>query len=109
MTMPVIMMMIVAMMMVMIVMIVAVAGFEKIRLDIEDAVEIERAALQHVGDRHLAALGAMQLGIGVDAADAGLDLRKLGLGDEISLVQHDDVGERDLVLGFRRILEPVRQ
>ena len=32
-----------------------------------------------------------------------------GLGDEIGLVEHDDVGERDLVLGFRRVLQPVAQ
>ena len=33
----------------MMVMIVAVAGVQKFRLDLEDAIEIERAALQHVG------------------------------------------------------------
>ncbi len=29
--------------------------------------------------------------------------------DQIDLVEQDDVGEGDLVLGFRRVLEPVRQ
>ena len=93
----------------MVVVIVAVAGFEKFRLDLEDAIEVERAALQHVRQRDLATLGAMQFGVRIDAANARLDLGKLGLGDEIGLVEHDDVGERDLVLGFRRILEPVAQ
>ena len=97
------------MMIVVMVMIVIVAGLEEFRLDFEDAVEIERAALQHVRQRHLAALGAVQLGVGVDAADARLDLGEFGLGDEIGLVQHDDVGERDLVLGFRRVLQAVAQ
>ena len=60
-------------------MIVIVAGVEEFRLDLEDAVEIERAALQHVGQRHLAALGAVQLGVGVDGADPGLDLGQFGL------------------------------
>ena len=31
------------------------------------------------------------------------------LGDEIGLVQHDDVGKGDLVLGFRRILQTIAQ
>ena len=94
---------------VMVVMIVIIAGVEKFRLDLQDAIEIERAALQHVRQRDLAALGAMQLGIGVDGADPRLDFGQFGLGDEIGLVEHDDVGERDLVLGFRRVLEPVAQ
>jgi hypothetical protein len=29
--------------------IVVIAGFQKFRFDLEDAIEIERAALQHVG------------------------------------------------------------
>ena len=91
------------------VMIVAVAGLEKFRLDLEDAIEIERAALQHVRQRHLAALGAVQFGVGVDGANPRLDFGQFGLGDEIGLVEHDDVGERDLVLGFRRVLQPVAQ
>ena len=104
---------VIVIMMVMIVivvmMIVIVAGLEEFRLDLEDAVEIEGAALQHVGQRHLAALGAMQFGIGVDGANPRLDFGELGLGNEIGLVEHDDVGERDLVLGLGRVLEPVAQ
>ena len=69
--------MIMAMMVIMVM--VMIVDFEEVRLDVEDAVEIERAALEHVGKRHLAALGAVQLGIGVDAADARLDFGKLGL------------------------------
>ena len=92
-----------------VIMVVVVAGLEEFRLDLEDAVEIEGAALQHVRQRHLAALGAVQLGIGVDGADPRLDFGEFGLGDEIGLVEHDDVGERDLVLGFGRVLQPVAQ
>src|ERR1700682_5635352 len=86
-------------------MIMVVAGVQKLRLEFEDAIEIERAALQHVGQCDLAALGAMQLGIGVDGADPRLDFVEFSLGDEIGLVEHDDVSERDLVLGLRRVLE----
>src|SRR4051812_25999600 len=84
----------------MMVMIVSVAGIEKYRFDLENAIEIERAALQHVGQCYLATLGAMQLCVRIDAADPRFDFRQLRLGDEIGLVEHDDVGERDLVLGF---------
>ena len=101
--------MIVVMAVMVMIVIVIVAGLEKFRLELEDAVEIEGAALQHVRERHLAALGAVQLGVGVDGADPRLDLGKLRLGNEIGLVEHDDVGERDLVLGFGGVLEPVAQ
>ncbi len=97
------------MMVVVVVVIVTVAGVQKFRLDLKNAIQIERAALQHIRQRDLAALGAVQLCVGIDAADAGFDFGQLGLGDKVGLVQHDDVGERDLVLGFRRVLEAVAQ
>src|SRR6201999_2222587 len=93
-------MMMVVMIVVMMIMVVIVTDLEECRLDLQDTIEVESAALQHVRNPDLAALGAMQLGIGIDAADARLDLGELGLGDEIGLVEHDDVGERDLVLGL---------
>src|SRR5579863_558974 len=86
--------MIVVVMMVM--MIVIVAGLQEFRLDLEDAIEIEGAAFQHVGQRHPAALGAMQLGVGVDGANPRLDFGELGLRNKIGLVEHDDVGKGDL-------------
>ena len=49
----------------------------------------------------------MQLGVGIDAADAGLDLAQLALAHEIGLVDQDDVGEGDLVLRLRRILKAI--
>ena len=42
---------IMTMAMIMIMMIVVVAGFEELRLDLEDAIEIEGAAMQHFGHR----------------------------------------------------------
>ena len=92
--------------MIVVMIVVVIVDFEELRLDLHDAVEIEGLALQHVVDRHVAALRAMQLGIGIDRADARLDLAKLGGRDEIGLVEDDDVGEGDLVLGLRRVAQP---
>ncbi len=52
-----------------VIMIVTVAG-QKFRLDRDDAIEIEGIAAEHLGQRNLAALGPMHLGIGIDAANA---------------------------------------
>src|SRR5215475_3186823 len=48
--------------------------------------EIERIALQHLLQRNLRALGAMQPGVWVDAADARLGLAQFRIGHEIGLV-----------------------
>src|SRR5689334_12662824 len=88
----VIVVMMIMVVMVMIVVMIMIVGFEERRLDFQDSVKVERAALQHIRQRHLAALGAMEFGVGVDAADARLDFSELGLGHKIGLVQHDHVG-----------------
>ena len=68
-------MMIVAMVMMMIVvMLVSFLFLQKFRLDVEDAVEIEGVAAEHVGDVDLRALGAVQRGVRIDGADARLEL-----------------------------------
>ena len=51
----------------------------------------------------------MQLRIGVDPPDARLDLGEFGGRHEIGLVEHDDIGEGDLVLGLRRVLQAIDQ
>jgi len=51
----------------------------------------------------------VQAGIGVDAADASLDLAELVGRHQVGLVEQDDVGEGDLVLRLRRVLEPLQQ
>ena len=66
------MMMAIAVIMVMLM--IMIVGHEEIGLDVEDAVEIEGAALEHVGERDVALLRAMQRRVGVDRADARLDL-----------------------------------
>src|SRR5437773_461694 len=64
----------VVIMSVIVVIVIMVIAFEKIRLDIENTIEIEGIASQHFGNRNLAALGAVHTRIGIDAADARLDL-----------------------------------
>jgi hypothetical protein len=82
-------------------------GLEEGRLDVEDAVEVEGIAAEHLRDVDLGALGAVQAGIGVDGADARLDLAQLGGRHQVGLVDQDHVGEGDLVLDLGRVLEPL--
>jgi len=49
-------------------------AFEELRLDVEDTVEVEGVAAQNLAERALGALGLVHLGVGIDAADARLDL-----------------------------------
>ena len=49
----------------------------------------------------------MQPGVRIDGADARFDVAEFGGRDKIGLVDQDHVGEGDLVLGFRGVLEPV--
>src|SRR6185312_1360861 len=59
-------------------MVVMLVCRQEIRLDVEDAVEIESVAAEHFVDLDLRALGAMDLGIGIDGADARLDFGQFG-------------------------------
>jgi len=81
----VIMMMIMVVMMMLVGAVLVVAMFvivvmlvrrKEFRLQFENAIEIERAALQHVRQRHLTALGPMQFGVRVDRADTTFDFRQ---------------------------------
>ncbi len=90
-------------------MLVLVLAGEEIRIERNRALEIERAAIQHLGDRHVAALGAMDAREAVDRPDARLDLFQLLRGNQVGLVQHDHVGEGDLRLGLLAVIEPCQQ
>src|SRR5215472_2218618 len=92
---------------VIVVMVSAVA--EEFRLDLHDAVEVEGIAPEHLRQGNPAALGLVQLGVRIDAADARLHLAERVGFDQIGLVEQDDVGERDLILCLRRVLEAVLQ
>src|SRR5262252_5303546 len=102
MIMPMIMIMIVIM-----VMMTTVA--EEFWLDLHDAVEIESITPDHLRQRNPAALGLVQLGVGIDPADARLHFAERVGFDQIGLVEQDHVGECDLILCLRRVLEAVLQ
>src|SRR5579871_339026 len=103
----VIMAVLVIMVVIMAMRVIVAVAFQKRRLYVEDAVEIEGVAIQNFVERNLSALRLVQAGIGIDAADTRLDVAQLFGRDQIGLVDEDDVGERDLVLGLGRVLEPV--
>lgn len=70
----VIMMMVVVVTMIVVMMVVmTVTGVQELRIQRQDAVEIEGTTVQHLGDVDGAALGAVTHGIGVDLVDPRLD------------------------------------
>ena len=97
------------MMVAVLVVVVVIVDVEKVGFDVQDAVEIEGAALEHLGDRDVAFRRLMQARVGVDGADARLDFGQLRRCDEIDLVEDDDVGEGDLVLRLRSVAQARRQ
>ena len=97
------------MMVVVVIVVIVLVDLQEGRLDVEDAVEVEGVAAEHVVDRDVGARRLVQLGIGVDGADAHLDLPQLGRRHEVGLVEDDDVGEGDLVLRLGRVAQPVLQ
>src|ERR1700722_6775549 len=98
-------MMVVAAVVVMVVVIVVLLAYEEVRFDIENAVEIEGTALEPIGKGGVTLLGSMQRRVRVDGADARFDLAQFGRADKIRLVDDNDVGEGDLVLGFGRVAQ----
>jgi hypothetical protein len=70
-----VMMIVAVVMTVAVIMVVIVAiALEEFRFDVEDAVEVEGVAAQNFVERDLGALGFVQPGVGIDGADARLDL-----------------------------------
>src|SRR5580704_15177893 len=90
-------------------MVVLVCRFEEMRLDGENALEVERIALQHFSNRQRAALRAVQPRIRIDGPDTRYDLTQLRVRDEIGLVDQDHISECDLVLGLRRVAQAIFQ
>ena len=96
------MVMVVVVAMMVIVIMVVLIDLQKLLLDVEEYdVEVEGAAFEHVLDLHVAFLGPVQPRIGVDGADAPFELLQFLRGDQIGLVEQDDVGESDLFSGLR--------
>ena len=94
-------------MIVLVVMVMVTVAAEEFRLDLHDAVEVEGIAPEHLRQGNPAALGLVQLGVRIDAADARLHLAERVGFDQIGLVEQDDVGERDLVLRLRSVAQAV--
>src|SRR5579872_420351 len=87
----VIMAVLVIMVVIMAMRVIVAVAFQKRRLDVEDAVEIEGVAVQNFVERNLGTLRLVQAGIGIDAADTRLDVAQLFGRDQIGLVDQDDV------------------
>ena len=105
---PLVMMVVIGMvMMIVIVMMVMIVIFEEIRLEFEDTVEIERAAFQNIRQRHLAALGTMQFGIGIDAANPRFDFASSDSRTR-SVLLSTMIGEGDLIFGLGRVASAAR-
>src|SRR5579864_952127 len=98
--------MIVIVVMIMMMIVVVIMLLEKIRVERQDAVEVESAAVEHPVERNGAALGPMDDRVRIDGADAALDVAELVGADEVGLVEKDDVGKADLLLGLGRVAEP---
>src|SRR5260370_11143825 len=94
-------------MIVVMIVVMVTSVIEKFRLDLQNAVEIECITPEHLRQRNVTALSLVQLGIGIDAADARLHFAEFVGRDQVGLIEQDDIGERDLVLRLRRVLEPV--
>src|SRR5262249_4966914 len=85
---------------------VVIGAVEKVRLDLNDTVEIEGVASEHFSQGDVAARGLMHLGIRVDAADARFDLAQLVGRDKIGLVEQNHVRESDLRLRLGGVFWP---
>ena len=99
----------IAMAMNMMMSVVMVVSLQELRLDVEDAVEVEGVAAEHLVERDFGALGAMQPRVRIEPADARLQLGEFARRHQVGLVEQNDVGKGDLVLGLGRVLEPVLQ
>ncbi len=86
--------------------VVDVAGVvEEHRVDGEGAAEIEGAEAHHLVDGQLGVAGGVDLGEAVERVDPRLDGGELGGGDQVDLVEEDDVGEGDLLLALGAVVE----
>ena len=74
--------------------------FEKLGIELGRTAQVEAADIEHLIERDIGILGTMDPGDGVDRLDPRLDGIELGGGDEVGLVEEDDVGEGDLLHGL---------
>src|SRR5258708_40352814 len=74
---------------------------EESRLDFEDAIEAESVSPQYPAELDATSLRPVDRRVGVDPADPMFDRGQAALIDKIDLVDENDVGKRELLLGFR--------
>ncbi len=118
MIMVVIMRMVMVSMMVMIMVIVIAVGpayvvgmvvVEEMRIVVQNALEVECAAIQHPVERDGGALGAVDDGVRVDGAHGRLDGGQFLRRDKVGLVDEHHVGKGDLVFRLAAVLQAQRQ
>ncbi len=88
---------------------VFMAVLEEVRIVFQRALQVEGTLVQHAGKIDAGAFGLVDAGGGVDGAHDVFDAGKLFLGDEVALVDDDDIGKGDLVFGFAAVLQAQRQ
>src|SRR5450631_2145852 len=69
---------------------------EEVGFNFEDAAKIESILSQHRVKRYRTTLGLVKLCIRIDCPDARLHLGQFRSGDEIGLVQENDIGKGNL-------------
>ena len=73
---------------------------EKLRVNLDSAIEGEAADVDDLVEGDLGVHGAVDAGDGVDGVEALLEGVEFGGGDEVGFVEDDDVGEGHLLQGF---------
>ena len=96
----------VIMIMTMVIVIVTIL-LQEMGLQLHDPIKVEGVATEDLVQGHIRARRLVEFGVGVDGADPHFDIAQLGRRDEVRLVEEDDVGEGDLVLGLRCIAQPI--
>lgn len=88
---------------------VVMALLKEMRIVFERALQVEGALIEHASEIDARAAGLVDAGGRVDGADDILDHIKFFRGHEVALVDDDDIGEGDLVLGLAAVLQAQRQ
>ena len=92
-------------MLIMIVVVFLLGGLEEIGLEFQRAFQVEAADAEHLVERDIGIARAEDFRGGVHLLDACLDLPEVLFGNEVGLVEQDDVGEADLLAHFARVVE----
>jgi hypothetical protein len=72
-------------------------GFEKLRIEFGGPAEIEASHVEHVVEVHIAILCAMDARHAVDSLYPRFEGIEFSRGDEVRLVEENDISEADLL------------